>query len=136
MRGARDCGRERNMTLQGRAAITVAAVITILLVAGAVFAAHGWLKEHDARLRVESKTTEQQKDNEVLEKQQEQAQITLSKQLASLEQEKKKPVSPPEFVVEAAKLIPDLPKRLEVREVAASTDLPDGPRAQEVVIPA
>ena len=124
------------MTLQGRAALTVAAVITMLLMAGAVFAAYGWLKEHDARIRVESRTTEQQKDIDALKEQQEQAQITLSKQLAALEQEKKQPVTPPQFVVDTAKLIPDLPKPLEVREIAAAADLPDGPRAQEVVIPA
>jgi hypothetical protein len=124
------------MIFQGRGALISIAVLTVTLSILLAIAGNAWMKEHDTRLKVESKASEQQRDIQNLQQQREQVQAALSRQLAALEQEKKRPVTAPQFVVDTAKLIPNLPKPLEVRNVPQNPGIPDAPRVQEVVVPA
>ncbi len=95
----------------------------------------GWLAERDAQRAAEAKTAEQQKHIEDLKQQQEQIKAVLTAQIGILEREKKKPVSPPQFVAQTNQLIPNLPKPLEVRVSPVDPSLPDGPQRQEIVVP-
>jgi hypothetical protein len=110
--------------------ITFAAALVLL---GAVFfVGYQWLQEHDGRLKVEAQTAVQQKDIEALRATQQQTADTLKAQLAAIALERQQPVAPAQFVVDASKLLPNLPQPVAATPV--DTAKPDGP--QQVVIPA
>jgi len=123
------------MNWQGSRASTAALALAVLLLAMLIFAGYGWKEERDARQRANSQTSQQEKAIKELESQRERMQSALDEQIEALERQKKQRVSAPQFVAEASRLIPDLPKPLEVREVKAEPNLPDSPVVQEVVVP-
>jgi len=103
---------------------------------GLAIAGYEWLGEHDARLRAELASAGAQKDIDALKAQQQQNADTLRQQLAALEREKSTPATPQQIVLDASHLMPAMPKPLEVRSVPVNAQLPDGPKTQQVVIPA
>ena len=109
--------------------------LSLLLFATLVFAGHGWKEEHDSRMRVDAQTGEQGKVIKELEKRREQAQSDLDEQIAALEKRKKDKVSPSQFIADTSRLIPNLPKPLEVREITAQANLPESPTVQEILVP-
>ena len=110
--------------------------LALLLTGGLALAGYGWLGEHDARLRAETTSAGAQKDIDALKAQQQQNADTLRQQLAALEREKSTPAAPQQIVLDASHLMPALPKPLEVQSVPVNAQLPDGPKTQQVVIPA
>ena len=111
-------------------------VLALLLAGGLAFAGYSWLGEHDARLRAELASAGAQKDIDALKAQQQQNADTLRQQLAALEREKSTPATPQQIVLDASHLMPAMPKPLEVQSVPVNAQLPDGPKTQQVVIPA
>lgn len=114
---------------------TLLFVLSALLIGMLFFARSGWIAERDAQRTAEAKTAEQQKHIDELRQQQEQMKSALADQVALLEKEKKRPISPPQFVSETNELIPNLPKPLEVRAAAIDPSIPEGPQTQEIVVP-
>ena len=49
------------MTIQGRGEVLAIAIPAVLLAGFLVFAGYGWLQEHDARVKAEAQTGQQQK---------------------------------------------------------------------------
>jgi hypothetical protein len=111
------------------------ALPALLLAGFLVFAGYGWLQEHDARLKAESQTGEQQKQIDGLKRQQADAQTALNGTLASLEKERQRPATATQLVSDAGHLLPNLPQPLQVRTTPENPALPNGPTAQTVVIP-
>lgn len=99
-----------------------------------VVAACGWLQEHDARLKAEAAQTAQkqvieqaQKSIDAAKADQERTANDLKAQLAAIEAEKQKPVTPAQFVVDLSKLIPNLPQPAAV--ATAPVPAPSAPGA-------
>jgi len=109
--------------------------LALLLAGGLALAGYGWFGEHGARLRAETKSASAQKDIDALKTQQQTAD-KLKQQIAALEPEKTQPATQQQFVLDASHLMPALPKPLEVQSVPVNAQLPDGPKTQQVVIPA
>ena len=109
--------------------------LALLLAGGLALAGYGWFGEHGARLRAETKSASAQKDIDALKTQQQTAD-KLKQQIAALEREKTQPATQQQFVLDASHLMPALPKPLEVQSVPVNAQLPDGPKTQQVVIPA
>ena len=120
------------MTMQGRF-VAFALPIT-LLVGASIFGGHGWLQEHDARLKAESQTSQQQRLIEGLQHQQAMNQQALAVKLSVLKQARSRPATAAQ-IVDAARLLPNLPKPLEVKSVPDNPGLPTGPATQTVTIP-
>jgi hypothetical protein len=117
------------MTIQGKARFIFAAAAVLL----AVFAGHGWLQEHDARLKAESLSNGQQKQLEGLKQQAAETQGALASKVAGIERERSQPSTAALVVRETSALVPSLPEAIEAREVPAT--LPNGPPSEEVVVP-
>jgi hypothetical protein len=123
------------MTIQGRAEILAIAIPAVLLSAFMAFAGYGWLQEHDARVKAETQTGQQQKQIEGLHQQQLATQAALAQKLASLEQSRRAPATAKQIVGDAASLLPGLPVPLQVQTAPKDPELPNAPPAQSVVIP-
>jgi hypothetical protein len=108
------------MTLQGRGAILAAGIPAVLLAAVVIFAGYGWVREHDARVRAETQTGQQQQQIDGLKQQQAAAQQVLANKLAG---------------TETAALLPGLPEALQVRSAPENPSVPNGPVEQTVVVP-
>jgi hypothetical protein len=121
------------MTLSGR--VTLIAILTVLLGGGIAFAAYGWLQEHDARLKAETQSGQQQKQIDALNQQQAETQKALDAKLASIERQRSQPATAAQLVSDAANLLPNLPEPLQVQAAPANPALPNAPATQEVVIP-
>jgi hypothetical protein len=111
-------------------------VLALALALGLAIAGFEWISEHDARLRAETTSGGTQKDIDALKTQQQQTADTLREQIDALEREKTQPATPQQIVLDASRLMPALPKPLEVQSVPVNAQLPDGPKTQQVVIPA
>ncbi len=123
------------MTIPGRGTFLAIAVLTILLGSGVLFAIYGWLQEHDARLKAETETGQQQKQIDGLKEQQAETKQVLANKLASIERERSQPATAAQVVSDASTLLPGLPEPLLVQTAPANPALPNAPAAQEVVIP-
>ena len=100
------------------------AVPALLLAGFLVFAGYGWLQEHDARLKAESQTGEQQKQIDGLKQQQADAQTALNGTLASLEKERQRPATATQLVSDAGHLLPNLPQPLQVLTTPENPAMP------------
>jgi len=121
------------MTIQGRAGLALAAVAVL----SAVLAGRGWLQEHDARLKAESLSSDQQKQLDGLKQAAAATQEALASKVAGIERERRQPATAASVVAETSALIPNLPEAIEAREVPATllNGLPNAPASEEVVIP-
>jgi hypothetical protein len=124
------------MTIPGRGTFLAIAVPVVLLGGVLVFAAYGWLQEHDARVNAQTQTGQQQKQIDLLQRRQVETQQALDNKLTAIEQQRKQPATAPELVSDTASLLPSLPEALQVRTVPENPGLPDAPATQEVVVPA
>jgi hypothetical protein len=111
------------------------AVLATLLAAFVGFAGYGWLEEHDARLKAESQTGQQQKQIEGLRQQQETTQQALDSKLGILEKLRPRPTTAAQLVSDTANLSPGLPEPLRIESAPNNPALPDGPATATVVIP-
>jgi hypothetical protein len=123
------------MTLQGRGAILAAGIPAVLLAAVVIFAGYGWVREHDARVRAETQTGQQQQQIDGLKQQQAAAQQVLANKLAGIEEERRAPATAAELATETAALLPGLPEALQVRSAPENPSVPNGPVEQTVVVP-
>ncbi len=123
------------MILEGKARILAVAVPLILLAGFLLFAGYGWLQEHDARLKAQTQTAQQQQQIDAIKQQQAAAQQQLTAKLTSIEKQKQQPATAAQLVSEARGLMPSLPQPLQVKSATANPALPDAPSAQTVVIP-
>jgi hypothetical protein len=80
-------------------------------------------------------TSTQQKDIDALKAAAAQTDESLKAQLASLAQQAKQPATPQQIVIDASKMIPNLPTPLQVQQIPVNASIPDGPKVQQVVIP-
>ncbi len=123
------------MTIQGRGEILAIAIPSVLLAAFLVFAGYGWIQEHDARVKAEAQTGQQQKQIDGLKQQQTDAQNALNDKLAALERSRETPATATQMVRDASTLLPNLPVPLQVQAAPKDPSLPDAPATQTVVIP-
>jgi uncharacterized protein HemX len=123
------------MTIQGRGEVLAIAIPAVLLAAFLVFAGYGWLQEHDARLKAETKTGQQQNQIDGLKQQQEETQNALNQKLAVLEKARRSPATATQLVSDSSTLLPGLPVPLQVQTAPNDPALPGAPPAQTVVIP-
>jgi hypothetical protein len=123
------------MTIQGRGEVLAIAIPAVLLAGFLVFAGYGWLQEHDARVKAEAQTGQQQKQIDGLKQQQVDTQNVLTEKLASLEKERQAPATATQLVSDASTLLPGLPEPLQVQTTPTDPKLPDAPPIQTVVIP-
>jgi len=123
------------MTIQGRGEVLAVAIPSVLLAGFLVFAGYGWLGEHDARVKAETQTAQQQKQIDSLKQQQAEAQTALAAKLASLQKQRQRPATAAQLVSDASALLPNLPAPLQVQAAAANPQLPDAPPVQNVVVP-
>ena len=110
-------------------------ILALALALGLAIAGFEWFSEHDAKLRAETTSASAQKDIDALKTQQQQTADMLREQIAALERKKTQPATPQQIVLDASRLMPALPKPLEVQSVPVNAQLPDGPKTQQVVIP-
>jgi hypothetical protein len=121
------------MTTQER---TLAIAIPSVLLAGFMaFAGYGWLQEHNARIKAEAQTGQQQKQIDGLKQQQTEAQNALNEKLSALERSRQAPATATQLVTDASTLLPNLPVPLQMQAAPANPSLPDAPPTQNVVIP-
>jgi hypothetical protein len=123
------------MTIQGRGEVLAVAIPAVLLAGFLVFAGYGWLQEHDARVKAETETGQQQKQIDGLKQQQVDTQNALNQNLASLEKARQAPATATQLVSDASTLLPGLPVPLQVQTAPKDPALPDAPPTQNVVIP-
>ncbi len=123
------------MTIQGRGEVLAIAIPAVLLAGFLVFAGYGWLHEHDARVKAEAQTGQQQKQIDGLKQEQVDTQNVLTEKLASLEKERQAPATATQLVSDASTLLPGLPAPLQVQTAPKDPKLPDAPPTQTVVIP-
>jgi len=116
------------MTIQRKAGFALVGAALLL------FAIHGWLQEHDARLKAESLSNDQQKQLARLRQQAATTQEALASKVASIERERSQPATAAQVVRETSTLIPNLPEAMEVQEFPSA--LPNGPSTEAVVVPA
>ena len=123
------------MNLLARDKWLAAGLLSMALGGTGVVAGYGWLQEHDARLKAQSVSEQQERQIGTLKQQDEEIEKNLQARLAELEREKRQPVTPDGIVSDTSRLIPDLPRLLQVESVPGDPALPDGPKRQEVVVP-
>jgi cytoskeletal protein RodZ len=123
------------MTIPEREKVLAIAIPSVLFVGFLVFVGYGWMQEHDARLKAETQTSQQQKQIDGLQQQQAQAQNSLNKQLAALEKSRQTPATATQLVSDASSLLPNLPVPLQVQTAPKNPALPDAPATQTVIIP-
>jgi hypothetical protein len=123
------------MTIQGRGEVLAVTIPAVLLAGFLVFAGYGWLQEHDARLKAETQTGQQQKQIDGLKQQQVDTQNTLNQKLAVLERTRQSPATADQLVSGASTLLPGLPVPLQVQTAPRDPTLPNAPGTQTVVIP-
>jgi hypothetical protein len=123
------------MTIQGRGEVLAIAIPAVLLAGFLVFAGYGLIQEHDARLKAEAQTGQQQKQIDGLKQQQTDAQNALNEKLAALDKSRQTPATATQVVSDASTLLPNLPVPLQVQTAPKDPSLPDAPATQTVVIP-
>jgi Tfp pilus assembly protein PilN len=123
------------MTIQGRGLVLAIAIPSVLLAGFLVFAGYGWMQEHNARLKAETQTGQQQKQIDGLKQQQTEAQSALNKKLNVLEKLRQSPATASQLVTDASTLLPNLPVPLEVQAAPRDAALPDVPGTRNLVIP-
>jgi hypothetical protein len=123
------------MTVPEREKLLAIAIPSVLLAGFLIFVGCSWMQEHDARLKAETQTGQQQKQIDGLQQQQAQAQDSLNKQLAALEKLRQTPATASQLVSDAATLLPNLPVPLQVQPAPDNPALPDAPATQNVIIP-
>jgi hypothetical protein len=117
--------------IQARTGFVVAGSALLLILLAA--AGHGWLQEHDARLKAESKSSQQQKQIDGVKEQETKTQQELVTKVAGIERERSRPATAAQVVSDTNALIPDLPQPLRVQQEPST--LPNGPAAQSVLVP-
>jgi hypothetical protein len=123
------------MTIPERDKFLAIAVPLVLLAGFLVFVGYGWMQEHDARLKAEAQTGQQQKQIDGLKQQQTDAQNTLNEKLTALEKSRQMPATATQVVSDASTLLPNLPVPLQVQTAPKNPSLPDAPATQTVIIP-
>jgi cytoskeletal protein RodZ len=123
------------MTIPEREKVLAIAIPSVLFVGFLIFVGYGWMQEHDARLKAETQTGQQQKQIDGLQQQQTDAQNSLNKQLTALEKSRQTPATAAQLVSDASSLLPNLPVPLQVQTAAKNPTLPDAPATQTVIIP-
>jgi hypothetical protein len=123
------------MTIPEREKVLAIAIPLVLFVGFLVFVGYGWMQEHNARLKAETQTSQQQKQIDGLQQQQVQAQNSLNKQLAVLEKSRQTPATATQLATDATTLLPNLPVPLQVQTAPKNPALPEAPATQTVIIP-
>jgi cytochrome oxidase assembly protein ShyY1 len=123
------------MTIPERDKVVAIAIPAVLLAGFLVFVGYGWMQEHDARLKAEAQTGQQQKQIDGLKQQQAEAQDSLNKQLSALEKSRQTRATATQLVSDASALLPNLPVPLQVQTAPKDPSLPDAPATQTVIIP-
>jgi hypothetical protein len=108
----------------------VASALLLVLLAAA---GRGWLREHDARLKAESMSSQQQKQIDGFKQQEANTQQELVARVAGIERERSRPATAAQLASDANTLIPDLPQAVVVQDSAPT--LPSGPPVQSVLVP-
>jgi hypothetical protein len=120
--------------------------VAVLLLVVVAFVAYQWLQEHDAKIKSDAKSTaiqntitvnaqaisDARKDFADAAADQKRTIQTLQQQLVIIQSQRAAVPTPQQFVLDASKLIPNLPAPLKVQEVPATAG---HPAEQEVVIP-
>lgn len=119
------------MGIQGRTGFVVIAAALLLILL--VVAGHGWLQEHDARLKAESMSSQQQKQIDGFKQQETKTQQMLVTKVAGIERERSRPATAAQLVSDANTLIPELPRALAIED--APPTLPNGPAVQSILVP-
>jgi cytochrome oxidase assembly protein ShyY1 len=123
------------MTIPEREKVLAIAIPMVLLAGFLVFVGYGWMQEHDARLKAEAETGQQQKQIDGLKQQQADAQDALNKKLTALEKSRQTPATATQLVSDASTLLPNLPVPLQVRMAPDDPTLPNAPATQTVIVP-
>jgi len=123
------------MTIPGREKVLAIAVPSVLLAGFLIFVGYGWMQEHDARLKAETQTGQQQKQIDGLKQQQTDAQNALNENLTALEKSRQTPATATQLVSDASTLLPNLPVPLQVQTAPKNPSLPGAPATQTVIIP-
>ncbi len=123
------------MTIRGRGEVLAIAIPGVLLAGFLAFAGYGWLQEHDARMKAEAQTGQQQKQIDGLQHQQADTQNALNQKLAMIEKTRQSPATAAQLVGDASRLLPGLPVPLQMQTAPKDPALPNAPATQTVVIP-
>lgn len=114
----------------------------LVLLAAICVGAFSWLQEHDARIEAQAESNAQrqtiaqaQQTMDAAKADQAQVAKTLQAQLATIEAERQKPVTPAQFVVDLSKALPQLPQAATVVQPAAPPATPGSSGAQAAVAP-
>ena len=124
------------MTIQQKFGGIAAFVILGLM----AFGGYELSQEHDARLKAETSAAQQQKSIDAAKADAARAADQLQATLKTLEAEKAKPATPQQIVIDASKIIPNLPQPITIEQIPqspglAESNLPNAPAAQQIVIP-
>lgn len=115
-------------------------LIGVLLAAAFAFVGYEWLQQHDALVKAEATAAAQQKTIDQAKSDAATAQQTLAAQLRVLQVQGQQPATAPQIVIDASKLIPNLPQPLQVVTPPPAQQTVDGkteelPSAPVVQIP-
>lgn len=124
------------MTISRAWAIGIGIVLGLAIVLGGF----EWLQAHDAMLRAQTQTTEQQKTIDQAKADAVTVQQELAARLQALEAQRQQPATAPQIVIDAAKMFPNLPAQLQVVTPPPTTQTVNGktvevPSAPVVQIP-
>jgi hypothetical protein len=96
------------MTIPEREKILAIAIPSVLLAGFLAFVGYGWMQEHDARLKAEAETGQQQKQIDGLKEQQTDAQKALNEKVTALEKLRQTPATANQLASDASTLLPNL----------------------------
>jgi hypothetical protein len=124
------------MTISKPWTIGIATVVFALIALGT----YEWLQEHNAQRKTTAQTATQQKTIDQAKADAVTVQSNLAAQLKTLEAQRQQPATAQRIVTETSKLIPNLPKPIEIQTVTKpATTSGDGKQtdapAQQIVIP-
>jgi hypothetical protein len=124
------------VTISRAWAIGIGVVLGLAIVLGGF----EWLQAHDAMLKAQTQTTEQQKTIDQAKADAVTVQQALASRLQALEAQRQQPATAPQIVIDAAKMFPNLPAQLQVVTPPPTTQTVNGktvevPSAPVVQIP-
>lgn len=118
-----------------------------LLVALIALGGYEWLAERESRIKAEAQTAAQQKSIDAAKNDAAQTAAQLKQTLAALEQQKAKPATAQQIILDTSKLIPSLPQPITIQTAPApavgngpaqpgEADSAKIPQQQQIVVPA
>lgn len=90
-----------------------------LLVALIALGGYEWLAERESRIKAEAQTAAQQKGIDAAKSDASQVAAQLKTTLAALEQQKSKPATPQQIILDTSRLIPSLPQPITIQTAPA-----------------